>query len=70
MTLFSWLGVLGLGVVMCVIMWFYGREKYKEGWSDGFGTNLGIKLADIKNGLAETVKVYSIDPEIEIKEED
>lgn len=60
MGLGSWLGVLFLGSTMCGIMWWYGKRQYEEGWNDGFTENLKVKLADIKEGLANKVEIYHI----------
>jgi len=60
MGLWSWLGALGLGAALSGIMWWYGKRQYEEGWNDGFTENLKVKLADIKEGLANKVEIYHI----------
>ncbi len=58
MTLGSWLAAGGLGLLMCGIMWYYGRTQYREGWEAGFKENLELRIADIKDGLASRIEVY------------
>lgn len=60
MTFGSWVGAGALGLVLCAIMWFYGRMQYKNGWNDGFHENLKIKLENIKDGLASRIEVYHV----------
>lgn len=60
MTLGSWIGAGLLGLAMCGIMWWYGKRQYAEGWNDGFTENLKVRLADIKEGLANKVEIYHV----------
>lgn len=60
MTLASWIGALALGLLMCGIMWWYGKRQYTEGWNAGFTENLKIRLADIKDSLANKVEIYHV----------
>ena len=61
MSLGSWIGAIVLGLVMCGLMWWYGKRQYEEGWNAGFTENLKIKLTDIKDNLASTVEIYHVD---------
>lgn len=63
MTLGSWIGAGALGLVMCGIMWWYGKRQYAEGWNAGFTENLKLRLTDIKDNLASTVEIYHADDE-------
>ena len=69
MTLGSWIGAITLGFALCVIMWFYGRWQYKQGWNDGFHENLKIKLEGIKDGLASKIEVYYVSDDLEDEKE-
>jgi hypothetical protein len=65
MTLTSWIGAIGLGAIMCGIMWWHGRRQYNEGWNAGFTENLKLRLTDIKDGLASSVEIYHSESEEE-----